>query len=596
MVHVAMLASLLNPSVSFTTANTTEESDQEARPEQVLGSVKDSRGLFSPRMEYDEWTPLGRGDPLKNDPTYDYVPPVLERVHYWIEPSSRTPDPPIPTIGHASKEPEVSLVSHKRPSGFHRETDNSSANSRRDIYDPIFLKFVDGPTFSTQHRNQHYIYHHHYLKRPSSTASQEPKGAASVHYISPYHSSYQQKNRPKERPHESHPLAEKPYQKENHRTTIESSEPSAKDHTEKKQLKPSFETPDFQTELHIHKEENQQPRPPYTMLMPPPLQIANSFTSMSDTQKLLKVAEINKITTQAPSRAHPSVTHSNLVHQQSSILATLEWEEGKTQLATLAAASSQMPWKVSTPAKHDKYPSGNLHHGSFSATTVQNPSPNFEVIPSTEIHFNDGNNVNVPTHQQHSQWSSNLVTTTATSTAAMTTASPLTTDPLFSHYKQPVEPLRGPMYLIIQGHSKVKTYGAIKQQNSYHGIPIQESNDINQQGGDEHSNDRVGKALQDYTGNGPDEDHIINSGKTEAAYLQVQDNFEFLTKTSADNNKTEDFNLRHAATKAWPFTDKDGIPTEKNRLMNLADISPLRYDTAEELIGEFRRGQKSGVC
>lgn len=560
-----------------------------------MGSIKDSRGLFSPRMQYDEWTPLGRGDPLKNDPTYDYVPPVLERVHYWIDPSSRTPDPPIPTIGHASKEPEVSLVSHKRPSGFHRETDNSSANSRRDIYDPVFLKFVDGPTFSTQHRNQQYFYHHHYLKRPSSTASQEPKGAASIHYISPYYSSsYQQKNHQKQRPHESYLLAEKPYQKENHRTTIESSDPSAKGHTEKKQLKPSFETPDFQTEMHNHEEENQQLRPPYTMLMPPPLQIANSFTSTSDTQKLVKVAEIDKITTQAPSRAHPSVTHSNLVYQHSSILPTLEWEEGKTQLATLAAASSQVPWKISTSAKHDKYPSGNLHHGSFSATTVHHPSPNFEVIPSTEIHFNDSNNVNIPTPQQPLQWSSNMMTTTATSTVAMTTAPPLTTDPLFSHYKQPVEPLRGPMYLIIQGHSKVKTYGAIKQQNSYHGIPIQESNDINQQGGEEHNNDRVGKALQDYTGNGPVEDHIIISGKTEAAYLQVQDNFGFLMKTSADNDKPEDFNLRHASTKSLPFTEKGKIPIHNNRLMNLADVSPLSYDTAEKVVTEFRREQSQG--
>lgn len=38
----------------------------------------------------------------------------------------------------------------------------------------------------------------------------------------------------------------------------------------------------------------------------------------------------------------------------------------------------------------------------------------------------------------------------------------MTTDEIFSHYKQPLEPLSGPMYLIIQGHSKVKTYG---QQN-----------------------------------------------------------------------------------------------------------------------------------
>lgn len=36
----------------------------------------------------------------------------------------------------------------------------------------------------------------------------------------------------------------------------------------------------------------------------------------------------------------------------------------------------------------------------------------------------------------------------------------MTTDELFSHYKQPQKPLLGPMYLIIQGHSKVKSYGS----------------------------------------------------------------------------------------------------------------------------------------
>ncbi|XP_008551009.1 uncharacterized protein LOC103573628 [Microplitis demolitor] len=46
--------------------------------------------IFSPRMDYDEWTPLGRGDPLKNDPTFDYVPPVLDRVQYWLDTQSST--------------------------------------------------------------------------------------------------------------------------------------------------------------------------------------------------------------------------------------------------------------------------------------------------------------------------------------------------------------------------------------------------------------------------------------------------------------------------------------------------------------------------
>lgn len=55
----------------------------------------------------------------------------------------------------------------------------------------------------------------------------------------------------------------------------------------------------------------------------------------------------------------------------------------------------------------------------------------------------------------------------STTSSPATTVAPisLTTDELFSHYKQPNEPLHGPMYLIIQGHSKVKTYGGQQMVN-----------------------------------------------------------------------------------------------------------------------------------
>ncbi|KAI4463605.1 hypothetical protein MML48_4g00007477 [Holotrichia oblita] len=65
--------------------------------------------------------------------------------------------------------------------------------------------------------------------------------------------------------------------------------------------------------------------------------------------------------------------------------------------------------------------------------------------------------------------------TPTTPAPTTTTTSSLTTDPLFKHYKQPMKPIRGPMYLIIQGHSKVKTYGPSKQ---IHGISVQELNEI----------------------------------------------------------------------------------------------------------------------
>ncbi|CAL1689022.1 unnamed protein product [Lasius platythorax] len=97
--------------------------------ENKTGGQNDTRPrIFSPRMDYDEWTPLGRGDPLKNNPTFDYVPPVLDRVQYWLdshqqhttEPSSKRD---ILVLGVTAKK-----TSPKIPEQF--------------------LKFVDGPKFT----------------------------------------------------------------------------------------------------------------------------------------------------------------------------------------------------------------------------------------------------------------------------------------------------------------------------------------------------------------------------------------------------------------------------------------------------------------
>ncbi|CAG4975536.1 unnamed protein product [Parnassius apollo] len=69
---------------------------------------------FSPRMDFEQWKPLtGRGDPLRNDPTYDYEPPVLERVHYWADESrlerERYPErkSEVLMLGVSSRKPSV---------------------------------------------------------------------------------------------------------------------------------------------------------------------------------------------------------------------------------------------------------------------------------------------------------------------------------------------------------------------------------------------------------------------------------------------------------------------------------------------------------
>ncbi|KAL6437705.1 hypothetical protein ACFW04_004230 [Cataglyphis niger] len=121
--------------------------------ENKTGSQNDSRPrIFSPRMDYDEWTPLGRGDPLKNNPTFDYVPPVLDRVQYWLdshqqhttEPSSKRD---ILVLGVTAKK-----TSPKIPEQF--------------------LKFVDGSKFTRTGGQDTTVYRNDFT---GNTGAEPPK-------------------------------------------------------------------------------------------------------------------------------------------------------------------------------------------------------------------------------------------------------------------------------------------------------------------------------------------------------------------------------------------------------------------------------------
>ncbi|XP_041987279.1 uncharacterized protein LOC121739030 [Aricia agestis] len=92
--------------------------------------------IFSPRMDFDRWKPLtGRGDPLRNDPTYDYEPPVLERVHYWAD------DTRVEREKHPERKSEVLMlgVSSRKPSIAPRPP----APPRRSPRPPIIQKYED---------------------------------------------------------------------------------------------------------------------------------------------------------------------------------------------------------------------------------------------------------------------------------------------------------------------------------------------------------------------------------------------------------------------------------------------------------------------
>jgi hypothetical protein len=105
----------------------------------VLADNKEGRALF-PRLEYtNEWTPVGRGDPLK-DPTFDYMPPMLDRVRYWGEGSSSKNKNDILLLGVPSKK-------------------QHAAKKEKFTYGPIKRTYYSGPNpyqshFSSPHHHQ----------------------------------------------------------------------------------------------------------------------------------------------------------------------------------------------------------------------------------------------------------------------------------------------------------------------------------------------------------------------------------------------------------------------------------------------------------
>lgn len=78
-------------------------------------------------MEYNEWMPVGRGDPLKKDPTYDYSPPVLDRVRYW-DSGNKDKSGDILLLGVSSK--KASPPPHRQQQQISNNNNNNNNNSK----------------------------------------------------------------------------------------------------------------------------------------------------------------------------------------------------------------------------------------------------------------------------------------------------------------------------------------------------------------------------------------------------------------------------------------------------------------------------------
>lgn len=475
-------------------------------------------------MDYEQWTPLGRGDPLKNDPTYDYVPPVLERVHYWIDPALRKPDPPIP--GENQKTEILLLgVSSKKPS-----TGTSVADSRRDTYEP-FMKFVDGPKFQSSYqrisRPHHYSFPATYFSSPYHSAKNKPEKNAYANKSEqrmPYTMLVPPPVPKKTHSSESIPLpvgmfasstsstSSKPpttassttessvtfqesnlvYQSsslgglsewsndQNHYASYAapSSQVTWKTPVQKPQNASKNElipSPEQFLEFHYNNSGDQKENITFNVspsVLPVDLdgsgimykgQVSDGDMDIASTYVNIGKPEAQMDSSSGFGISSVSMEPPQIIIRQPPILMrphisitslpSIKKSMHPITLQTIETMQTMQPPPVSMRPEKRYTPTSTL----FSLLRKEVTKP-FSITPSTFF---------APTPLPE-------MFTTTTPTPSSTTTS-LTTDPLFKHYKQPSEPLRGPMYLIIQGHSKVKTYGPSKQ---VHGISVQETNEV----------------------------------------------------------------------------------------------------------------------
>ncbi|XP_018573004.1 uncharacterized protein LOC108912289 [Anoplophora glabripennis] len=514
------------------------------------------RSLITPQIDYDQWKPLGRGDPLKNDPTYDYVPPVLDRVQYWVDPALRKPDPPVPGENQKTEILLLGVTSKKPASG------SSQADSRRDTYDP-YLKYVPGSNFHPNSNQR--------IARPSFIPSIPTSFFPS--FFSPSKNKYSDRTTfskgteqrvpytmlmpppPEDTGISLRPLPETPgppiTQKPTTQFVFTTTTPSSSTSggtTSSVTVQTAnlvYQSSSLSDASEFNGNNNRQPSDPSTVnwlsstttkgtipnyreelvynthLAPPESYIEIEFSPHNLTNKPLIAADsnqnINYVTPPSTlNTQYKEVMFKGQVSDDNIDISNTYVKIGKpeAEVHSTGFGMSNVPIKSivqhpvpssvvmfphSAPAKPKMPPltmqtlqeMQTMHPPPVTQSPIFMKSTNpvisiLEKEKSRPIAFKDLTSTPEITNYLGSSTSminsfvtlpstSAEKTTTTTAEPPTTTMTSLTTDPLFKHYKQPSEPLRGPLYMIIQGHSKVKTYGPSKQ---IHGILIQESNEI----------------------------------------------------------------------------------------------------------------------
>ncbi|XP_050079020.1 mucin-5AC [Anopheles maculipalpis] len=370
-----------------------------------------ARNFHSPRLEYNEWLPVGRGDPLKNDPTYDYSPPVLDRVRYWSDGAKdKTSGNDILLLG----------VPSKKTIGVNKEW--NSVPVRRNYYTPG--------------------HQHHAVASPNQlphTVLMPPPlnnflgGAESVGFWGRTTSASQQRvDTPPGDGFKYRPAASYPGQ-----------------FTGGKLPEPSITQPITAQFLHHHQPQlqsgsgfNRQQQPPYVTTI-------RLTTPAGDTVKrpLLKTILQNE--------------HSYPFTKTAMTSTVTEYTSGGFYDAQNINAMAQT---IFHPPQTTEYLQPQPPQQQSTKT-----APKLNKVIHTQHFTSAGPFVTPVSTHLPAMTMSTTTTTTTRSPMSSSTMSPMittqptplamTTDSIFSHYKQPATPERWSPYLIIEGHSKVKTYG-----------------------------------------------------------------------------------------------------------------------------------------
>ncbi|XP_046804925.1 G-box-binding factor [Lucilia cuprina] len=412
---------------------------------------------FSPRMDYNnnEWRPVGRGDPLKNDPTFDYSPPTLDRVRYWAD-SDKEKD--------KTEEVSAALVDAKLKKANPGKNeilllgvtgDRMRGGAPVQQHVPHMLKNAKGetPLLQPKYTSIRRSYYAHQLPTHLMPPPMQPmQPATQQHQLQS--SSQMQQHQPQQQQSQSSMQS----QSQHHQVSAMHMVKPA--HSEYRHNMPghSYMTSSPMSSMSVHSK-------PYYMstATQPWMHTTSSASKGGASTSSSSVHSPLMMSGNSHRYSHPQ-THDSY-HQESVNYVTYHSRPSLTSTPSIMLG-------MNVAGHHEIYSPNSIRgssSGHHKSTLSSSRKPWIHDLLQKEFikpvkPTQNPNSYHVDTikssHMEPQQHFEPDYATTS-NLAYRPTVAPvkMTTDSLFSHYNQPEKPLRGPMYLIIEGHSKVKTYG-----------------------------------------------------------------------------------------------------------------------------------------